>query len=197
MSPGPCPQRRRRRQGVRAGLAGYLNQGGDAVTAALLIGSALQISAMAALALKVALIVILVRFALRLSQLVTAAGPTAGASLTAVPVVVGSARVAVRQAIRKIVDLLKRSALRLFTQASHLLRKLPSRSSAASPPPRRPPTPVRGPDNYLEAAADKSVNVREVTPTRCGAGSASRSTGLTTGRRTRCSIRDSTRGIRP
>jgi hypothetical protein len=140
------------------------SQGGDAVTAALLIGSALQISAMAVLTLKVALVVILVRFALRLSQLVTASGPTAGASLTAVPVVVGSARMAVRQAIRKMVDLLKRSALRLFTQASDLLRKLPSRGSTAAPPPRCPPTPLRGPDNYLEAAADKSVNVRKVAP---------------------------------
>ncbi|MDP9865448.1 MULTISPECIES: scabin-related ADP-ribosyltransferase [Streptosporangium] len=139
---------------------------GDAVSAAMLIGSALQITAMAVLALKVALIVIIVRFAVNMSRLVTAAGPTSGASLTAIPAVVGGARLAVRQAVRRIVDLLKRSALRLFGQASKLLRKSSARQQAAPgpQPPKRPPTPLRGPDNYLESAVDKNVDVKSIVP---------------------------------
>ncbi|WP_406311910.1 hypothetical protein OHA77_24880 [Streptosporangium sp. NBC_01639] len=138
---------------------------GDAITAALLIGGALQLSAVIVLAVKVALIVVLVRLALNLSQLAAAAGPTAGASLAAVPAAMGGARTAARELLHKMVDLLERSALRLFDRASALLRKPPGKVGAgAFPPGKRPPTPVRGPDNYLEAAADKSVDVKSITP---------------------------------
>ncbi|MDP4505748.1 scabin-related ADP-ribosyltransferase [Nonomuraea turcica] len=138
---------------------------GDAIAAALLIGAALQLSAMIVLAMKVALIVVLVRLAMNLSRLATASGPTAGASLAAVPTVVAGARTAAREIIRKMVDLLERGALRLFARASALLRKPRAKVGAgAIPPGKRPPTPVRDPDNYLEAAADKSVDVRSITP---------------------------------
>ncbi|MEV0387538.1 hypothetical protein [Nonomuraea sp. NPDC050643] len=138
---------------------------GDAVTAALLIGGALQLSAMIVFAMKVALIVVLVRLALNLSRLAAASGPTAGASLAGVPVVVGGARSAAREIVRKQGDLLERNALRLFDRASALLRKPPAKVGAAAiPPGKRPPTPVRGPGNVLEAAADKSVDVKSITP---------------------------------
>jgi hypothetical protein len=141
------------------------DRSGDAIAAALLIGGALQLSAMIVLAMKVALIVVLLRLALNLSRLATASGPTGGASLAAVPSVVGGARTAAREIVRKMVDLLERSVLRLFDRASALLRKPPARVGAgAIPPGKRPPTPVRGPDNYLEAAADKSVDVKSITP---------------------------------
>ncbi|MEV4892038.1 hypothetical protein AB0K48_21905 [Nonomuraea sp. NPDC055795] len=138
---------------------------GDAVTAALLIGGALQISAMIVLAMKVALIVLLMRLALHLSRLVAASGPTAGASLAAVGPVVGGARTTAREIIRRMVELLERSALRLFGRASALLRKPAAKTgSGAIPPGKRPPTPVRGPGNHLESAADKNVDVSSITP---------------------------------
>ncbi|GAA3510866.1 hypothetical protein FHR32_003775 [Streptosporangium album] len=141
------------------------SRSGDAIAAALLIGCAQQISAMAVLAMKVALIVVLIRLAQNLCRLAAASGPTAGVSLTAVPAVVGNARLAVRQIIRKVVDLLQRSVVRLFNRASALLRKPPVRGGSGAPrPPKRPPMPVRGPDNYLESAADKSVDVKKITP---------------------------------
>ncbi|MCG5212966.1 scabin-related ADP-ribosyltransferase [Streptosporangium sp. KLBMP 9127] len=141
------------------------DRSGDAIAAALLIGGALQLSAMIVLAVKVALIAVLVRLALNLAQLATASGPTAGASLAAVPAVVAGARTAARGIIRKMVDLLERSALRLFNRASALLRKPPHKVGAAAiPPGKRPPTPVRDPDNYLDAAADRSVDVKSITP---------------------------------
>ncbi|MFI7539410.1 hypothetical protein [Streptosporangium sp. NPDC049376] len=144
------------------------DRSGDAIAAAMLIGSAQQISAMAVLATKVTLIAVAVRLAQNLYRLAAASGPTAGVSLTAVPALVGGARLAVRQIIRKVVELLERSALRLFKRASTLLRK-PAERAGAVPPlppkrPQRPPTPPRGPDNYLEAAADKSVDVKKITP---------------------------------
>ncbi|MGI5286250.1 scabin-related ADP-ribosyltransferase [Nonomuraea polychroma] len=138
---------------------------GDAIAAALLIGGALQLAAMIVLAMKVALIVVILRLAMNLSRLATASGPTAGASLAAVPAVVGGARTVAREIVRKMVDLLERSALRLLSRASALLRKPPARVGAgAIPPGKRPPTPVRGPGNYLEAAADKSVDVKAIRP---------------------------------
>jgi hypothetical protein len=141
------------------------SRSGDAIAAALLIGCAQQISAMVVLAMKVALIVVLVRLAQSLWQLAAASGPTAGVSLTAVPAAVGGARLAVRQIIRKMIELLERTVLRLFTRASGLLRKPPARGGARPPlPSKRPPTPVRDRDNYLEAAADKSVDVQKITP---------------------------------
>ncbi|MER7132159.1 scabin-related ADP-ribosyltransferase [Streptosporangium saharense] len=147
------------------------DRSGDAIAAALFIGYAQQISAMAVLAMKVSLIAVLVRLALNLRRLATASGPTGGVSLTAIPAVVGNARQAVRQIIRKVVELLRRSALRLFERASKLLRKPAERAGAGPPPPprspkgpQRPPTPPRGPDNYLEAAADRSVDVKTITP---------------------------------
>ncbi|MEU4699637.1 scabin-related ADP-ribosyltransferase [Nonomuraea dietziae] len=141
------------------------DRSGDAIAAALLIGGALQLSAMIVLAMKVALLLVLLRVALNLARLAAASGPTAGASLAGVPAVVGGGRTASREIVRKQVDLLERSALRLFDRASALLRKPPAKVGAAAiPPGKRPPTPVRGPDNYLEAAADKSVDVKSITP---------------------------------
>lgn len=141
------------------------SRSGDAIAAALLIGCAQRISAMAVLATKVAFIVVLVRLAQTLYRLAAASGPTAGVSLTAVPAAVGGARLAVRQIIRKMVELLERSVVRLFTRASKLLRKPPAQAGGRPPlPANRPPTPVRGPDNYLEAAADRSVDVQKITP---------------------------------
>ncbi|MDP9846006.1 scabin-related ADP-ribosyltransferase [Streptosporangium lutulentum] len=141
------------------------NRSGDAIAAALFIGYAQQISAVAVFATKVALIGVLARLAQNLIRLAVASGPTAEVSLTAVPAVVGGARLAARQIIHKMVDLLERSVVRLFTRASALLRKPPARGGARPPlPPSRPPTPVRDRDNYLEAAADKNVDVQKVTP---------------------------------
>ncbi|MFC4123238.1 hypothetical protein [Nonomuraea zeae] len=138
---------------------------GDAITAALLIGGALRLSAMIVPAMKVALIVVLLRLALNLARLATASGPTGGASLAAVPAIVGDARTAGRETVRKMGDLLGRSTSCLFDRASALLRRPPAKVGAgAIPPGKRPPTPVRSPDNYLEAAADKSVDVKSITP---------------------------------
>ncbi|GAB2450576.1 hypothetical protein GCM10027187_17820 [Streptosporangium sandarakinum] len=137
----------------------------DAIAAALLIGCALQLAAMIVLAAKVALIVILLRLALNLLRLTAASGPTAGASLAAVPAVVGGSRLATRQLAHKTSGLMERSVLRLFDRATALLRKPPVREGGTRlPASERPPTPVRGPDNYLEAAADDSVVVRDITP---------------------------------
>ncbi|MFI6297071.1 hypothetical protein ACIBEJ_36140 [Nonomuraea sp. NPDC050790] len=141
------------------------DRSGDAVTAALLIGGALRLSALIVLAMKVALIVLIIRLALHVSRLVALSGPTGGASLAAVGPAVGGARTTAREIIQRMTDLLERSALRLFGRASALLRKPPPKTgSGAIPPGGRPPTPVRGPGNHLESAADRSVDVRSITP---------------------------------
>ncbi|MFF5212398.1 hypothetical protein [Streptosporangium sp. NPDC000396] len=139
-------------------------QEGDAALAALLIGSALQLSALVVLVMKAALILLLARFLMRLNQLVTASAPTGGASLAGIPALVDGSRLAGREAGRKTGELMERSTRRLFEKASQLLGKSPARQAGRPMPPHRPPTPLRGPDNYLEAAADKNIDVKKITP---------------------------------
>ncbi len=135
---------------MRESMAVSAEDGGDHARVALLIGGACVVGGALVLAWKVGIIAALVRLAVRIARALSASAVSMGASLASLPMSVLVTRVAMRQTLRRIVGMLKRLVVAPFEKAAELLARSKARLGVKPDP--------------LRAAANRSVNVRAITP---------------------------------
>ncbi len=127
----------------------------DAITATRLIGAACLAGAAIVAALKFGIITALARLAVRVARAIATATVSLGTSLATLPLSVAATRVAIRGLLRVTLNRLKRIVGALLERARRLFQKITPmglRMRLA----RRP--------DPLRAAADRSVNVKAITP---------------------------------
>ncbi|WP_067129668.1 scabin-related ADP-ribosyltransferase [Microtetraspora malaysiensis] len=126
----------------------------DAVTATRLIGAACLAGAALVAAFKFGIIAALARLAVSVARAIATASASLGTSLATIPLHAAATRAAIQRLLRTILGGVKRIVEGLLTRARALLEKITPmglRLRMARPDP-------------LRAAADRSVNVKAITP---------------------------------
>ncbi|WP_066933271.1 scabin-related ADP-ribosyltransferase [Microtetraspora fusca] len=126
----------------------------NAATATRLIGAACLAGAALVAAFKLGIIAALARLAVSVARAIATASASLGTSLASIPLYTAATRTAIQRLLRTVLDGVKRIVERLLLRARALLEKITPmglRLRMARPDP-------------LRAAADRSVNVKAITP---------------------------------